>query len=593
MAANPLTLHDGAPAITAVRRVALVGLPGSGKSAVGAALARRLGWRHVDTDALVERKAGMSVAEVFAAEGEAGFRKRELAALSEAVTGPEPVVVSCGGGLAAQPAAGALLFDSAWVVWLDAGDSVLLRRLGDAADRPLLRADPVTALAALRAERAAAHGRAHLRVDVDDWDVEEVVDAVVDGLAGARVPRDRPAAAPASSTAEAAGAASSSGEAVRRSPAPGSRKSSFPLQEAVAAKALRVDLGSRSYGVTVGAGILPTVLDSIPDGATRVALVADRAVLDTARALATLLRPSLRVTVTPITGGEPAKTWAGAGRLLNRLASLSLDRGDCVVALGGGTVGDLAGFAAAAYQRGIAVVQVPTTLLAMVDSAIGGKTGVNLPRGKNLAGFFWQPRAVVCDVDVLRTVPERDWRAAFAEILKYAMIAGPDLRATVDAHLDALLARDPQALIPVIGRCCEIKAEVVSGDERESGRRAILNYGHTAGHALETVTGHGDTLVHGEAVAIGMRVAGALSVTLNGCPPDDVRWQDSVLRRCGLGAVPSGIDARRVVEATRADKKSRAGAVRWVLLDRLGAASFGHPVPEDAVLDALAAVARA
>jgi shikimate kinase/3-dehydroquinate synthase len=545
-------LDQGAavPQVTAVRRVALVGLPGSGKSAVGAALARRLRWRHVDTDALVEQRAGRGISELFAAEGETGFRARELAALQEALDGEQPVVLSCGGGLAAQPGAGALLFDSAWVVWLDAGDTVLLRRLGDAADRPLLRADPVTALRRLREERAAAHSRAHLRVDVDDWDVEGVVDAVVDALSGARL----------------SAAAPRDGE-------------------------LRVELGARGYDVVVRAGAVDAVADLVPRGATQVAVVADAAVPVAASHIAALLRArGLRATVVPLQGGEQVKTWASAGRLVNRLAALGLDRGDCVVAVGGGTVGDLAGFAAATYQRGIAVIQVPTTLLAMVDSAIGGKTGVNLPRGKNLAGAFWQPRAVVCDVELLGTVPERDWRAAFAEIVKYSMIAAADLRGVLDAHLDALLARDRDALVPVIARCCEVKAAVVSDDERESGRRAILNYGHTVGHALETVTGH--SLVHGEAVAAGMRVAGLLSVQLRDCPPEDVEWQDGTLRRCRLGAVPAGVDASAVVAATRADKKSRAGTVRWVLLDRLGAASFGHAVPEAQVLAAISQVAQ-
>jgi 3-dehydroquinate synthase len=264
------------------------------------------------------------------------------------------------------------------------------------------------------------------------------------------------------------------------------------------------------------------------------------------------------------------------------------------VAVGGGTIGDVAGFAAASYQRGIAVIQVPTTLLAMVDSAIGGKTGVNLRQGKNLAGAFWQPRAVVCDVDVLDTVPARDWRAAWAEVVKYSMIAAADLRAVLDDGLEAMLQRrDTAALIPLIARCCEVKAQVVAGDEREAGRRAILNYGHTVGHALETVTGHGDALVHGEAVACGMRVAGRLSVELRGCPAGDVRWQDDVLRRCGLGAVPQGLDPERVIAATRADKKSRAGAVRWVLLERMGEASFGHLVPEEAAVEALREVQAA
>jgi 3-dehydroquinate synthase len=491
---------------------------------------------------------------VFAEEGEEGFRARELAALREALSGSEALVLSCGGGLAAQPGAGALLFDAAWVVWLDAGDTVLLRRLGDAADRPLLRDDPVAALQRLRAERAAAHARAHLRVDVDDWDVEGVVDALVDALSGARLSRG----------------------------------------DGGARASIRLELGGRSHEVLVRAGALDSgVIAALPHRVAKIAVVADRAVIEPARRLVADLRShGVETALIPLRGGEPLKTWPSAGRLLNRLAALALDRGDCLVAMGGGTVGDLAGFAAATYQRGIPVIQVPTTLLAMVDSAIGGKTGVNLPAGKNLAGAFWQPRAVVCDVDLLGTVPERDWRAAFAEIVKYSMIAAADLRPVLDAHLDALLRRDREALVPVIARCCEIKAAVVSDDEREAGRRAILNYGHTVGHALETVTGHGETLVHGEAVAIGMRVAGRLSVELRGCPPEDVAWQDETLRRCGLGAMPPGVDAQRVVEATRADKKSRAGAVRWVLVDRLGSASFGHLVPEDAVLGAISQVGQ-
>jgi 3-dehydroquinate synthase len=563
-------------------RVALVGLPGSGKSAVGAALARRLGWRHVDTDARIAETAGADITRIFAREGEAGFRRRELDALRDALSGADPVVLSCGGGLAAQAEAGALLFRRAWVVWLDAADTVLLRRLGDAADRPLLRDHPATALRRLRADRAAAHARAHLRIDVDDWDVEEVVDAVVDALSGARLESaaDAPSSRSATSSSR-AHSASRSGTEVPPSP-----------RAAVNARQIPVDLGPRSYTVTVDSGAGTTtnaILTAIPPSATRIAIITDRAVAATARHIARALRNHGYETPRPITltGGEHIKTWSHAGRLVTRLAARNLARGDCVVAIGGGTVGDLAGFAAAAYQRGIAVIQVPTTLLAMVDSAIGGKTGVNLPQGKNLAGAFWQPDAVVCDVDTLRTVPERDWRAAFAEIVKYSMIAAADLRATLDGTLAALLARDAEALVPVIARCCEIKAQVVAGDEREGGRRAILNYGHTVGHALETVTGHGDTLVHGEAVAVGMRVAGLLSVRLRGCPADDVRWQDDVLRRCGLGSAPGGIDADAVVAATRADKKSRAGSVRWVLLERLGEASFGHLVPEAAAAAAL------
>jgi 3-dehydroquinate synthase len=296
--------------------------------------------------------------------------------------------------------------------------------------------------------------------------------------------------------------------------------------------------------------------------------------------------------VIALPGGEPVKSWATAGRVVARLAKLRLERDDAVVAVGGGSIGDLAGFCAATYLRGIACLQVPTTLLAMVDSGLGGKTGVNLPSGKNLAGAFWQPRAVICDLDALATLGDRDYRSAFSEVVKYSMVADASLSDVIDRGIEALLARDLDTLVAVIERCCAAKAAVVAADEREAGRRAILNYGHTVGHALETATQFSDALHHGEAVACGMRVAGALSVRVLGCPAEHVKWQNAVLARCGLGRAPRiGIDA--VLEATGADKKARSGTVRWVLIEHRGQASFGHIVPEAAVREALLEVIEA
>jgi shikimate kinase/3-dehydroquinate synthase len=542
----------------AAQRIALVGLPGTGKSSVARTLARRRGWRLADLDATVEARSGQSLSAVFATEGEAGFRRREAEALEEALAADGPVVVACGGGIVGTPAARRRLAAACTVVWLDGSDGELLAHLGAAGGRPLLAADPPSRLAALRAARQPLYAEiAQLRVDVGGGDVEDVADRVEDAVAGARLPPDRPTPAPS---------------------VPG------------ASGGVRVDLGERSYPVLIGAGCIADLAGLLPPGSRRVAVVTDRAVLGTGRRVLAGVRGTGRHgRIVALRGGERLKTWAGAGRLVTELARLRLERGDCVVAVGGGTVGDVAGFAAATYLRGIAVVHVPTTLMAMVDSAVGGKTGVNLARGKNLAGAFWQPRGVVCDLDVLRTLGARAYRAAFAEIVKYAMILDDDaLRALLEDRLDALLARDPAALAAVVWSCCNLKAAVVAEDERDAGRRAILNYGHTVGHALEAVAGF-EGVLHGEAVAVGMRVAGRLSVVARDCPNSDIEWQDGRLRRCALGEI-AGIDPEALLERTHGDKKASGGTVRWVLLERRGVATPGHVLADEVVRGALGEV---
>jgi 3-dehydroquinate synthetase len=241
---------------------------------------------------------------------------------------------------------------------------------------------------------------------------------------------------------------------------------------------------------------------------------------------------------------------------------------------------------AATYLRGVAWVVVPTTLLAMVDSAVGGKTGVNLRRGKNLAGVFWQPCAVLCDTAVLETLSERAFRSAFAEIVKSSMVGTGELAGLVERRLEAALAREPAAIADVVRGCCGLKAGVVAGDEREGGRRAILNYGHTVGHAVETLTGLGAGLDHGEAVAFGMRVAGALSVMEAGCPAKDVAHQDALLDTCGLTQRPR-LAAHEIAEQLAGDKKARGGVARWVLLRRRGEPVTGIVAEPDKVLAAL------
>jgi 3-dehydroquinate synthase len=351
--------------------------------------------------------------------------------------------------------------------------------------------------------------------------------------------------------------------------------------------AITVDAADRRYCVEVRPGAIDDLTMYVPGDATTVAIVADRMVAEaTDRAVASLRSTGISTTVIQVSGGERLKTWAAAGSLLERLAAAGLRRNDGIVAIGGGTVGDLAGFGAATYLRGIAWVNVPTTLLAMVDSAIGGKTGVNLARGKNLAGAFWQPQAVVCDPELLASQDDRSYRSALAEIIKYAMIADPRLLSALDTSLDDVIGREQGVLTRTIRESCAIKARFVSFDERETGMRALLNYGHTIGHALEAAVGFGERLLHGEAVALGMRAAGLLSVRELGCPVEDIAWQDEMIARCGLGTSPVA-DPDRVLEHMGADKKHAGGNLGWVLLESRGHPRSGQHVPELSVREAL------
>ncbi|HYL71832.1 MAG TPA: 3-dehydroquinate synthase [Candidatus Dormibacteraeota bacterium] len=524
--------------MTGTDRIALVGLPGSGKSTVGARLAARLGWPCVDLDERVEADQGRSVAAIFAADGEAAFRRYEHRALLQALSEGGPAVLACGGGLMAQDGARHALLEHTKVVWLDAPDAVLLARLTNGSARPLLGDNPAVSLARLRDERTHAYEQAPLRILAT-----EPLEAVVERIASA------------------------TGVGIDR------------------------HLGSPGWTVEVSSGALAAVGKHLPAGATRVALIADRCVPDAAQQVADMLTSrGTDVVHIAVAGGEALKTWDVAGDVLSRLAQGRLRRGDCVLALGGGTVGDLAGFVAATYLRGIAWVNVPTTLLAMVDSAVGGKTGVNLPQGKNLAGAFWQPLAVVADTSLLAQLPERAYRSALGEVVKYAMIGTQDMATFVENKLEDVIARDTSTLEELVARCMTAKAAVVQEDPREKGPRQALNYGHTVAHALEAVTGFDDdVLTHGEAVATGMRAAGRLSARTLGCPDADIAWQDALLDRCGFGAAPPA-DTETVIARLGHDKKATAVGVGWVLLQRRGQPRLGQRVDDAAVREAVSEV---
>ena len=351
-----------------------------------------------------------------------------------------------------------------------------------------------------------------------------------------------------------------------------------------AARMLRVQLGERAYPLLIGPGLLrrPTLWASAVRG-RHVLVVTDRNVA--AHWLAPVLEAlaGREVATEVLPPGEQEKSLARLGSLLDRLAALGASRDATVLALGGGVVGDLAGFAAACWMRGIAFVQLPTTLLAMVDSSVGGKTAVNLPAGKNLVGAFHQPAAVVADTDTLSTLPQRELAAGLAEVVKYAAIADKAFMDWLERHADALVARDPDRLAEAIETSCRHKAAIVARDETEQGERALLNFGHTFGHAIEGVAGYGN-LLHGEAVAIGMVLAARLSVSLDRAPAADTERLAALLARLGLPiALPAQLDPDALLAAMRLDKKAVSGRLRLVLWQGAGRADIVDGVEDGAI----------
>ncbi|WP_225781183.1 3-dehydroquinate synthase [Xenophilus sp. Marseille-Q4582] len=357
----------------------------------------------------------------------------------------------------------------------------------------------------------------------------------------------------------------------------------------LAVSSLHIDLGERSYPILIGSGVLadPASYAGLPAAST--ALVVSNTVVAPlyAQALVQALQGRFKaVHVLELPDGEAHKDWPTLNRIFDQLLSRGADRKTVLFALGGGVVGDMTGFAAASYMRGVPFVQVPTTLLAQVDSSVGGKTAINHPLGKNMIGAFYQPQRVLCDLDTLRTLPQREVAAGLAEVIKYGPIADMAFFDWIEANIDALVAREPAALAHAVRRSCEIKAAVVGQDEREAGLRAILNFGHTFGHAIEAGLGYGEWL-HGEAVGCGMVMAIRLSQRLGGV---DAAFAERLVRlvaRAGLPTRGPALGAERYLELMRVDKKSEGGEIRFVLIDRPGSAVM-RAAPDALVREVLA-----
>ena len=345
-----------------------------------------------------------------------------------------------------------------------------------------------------------------------------------------------------------------------------------------------IALDERSYDIHIGPALLdePASWQGLPKAAAAVVVSNDVvAPLYLERLRCQLLKHYKRVDSVVLPDGEQHKDWASLNHICDHLLAQACDRKTVLFALGGGVIGDMTGFAAAIYMRGVPFVQVPTTLLAQVDSSVGGKTAINHPLGKNMIGAFYQPLRVVADLSTLDTLPQREYASGLAEVIKYGPIADAEFLTWIELNIDALVARDKAALAHAVKRSCEIKAWVVGQDEREQGLRAILNFGHTFGHAIETGLGYGEWL-HGEAVGCGMVLAADLSVRAGLMPADFVERIRHLVERAGLPTVAPKLGLQRYLELMRVDKKSEGGAIRFVLIEALGRAGM-HSVADELV----------
>lgn len=511
-------------------------MPGAGKSSIGRRLAARFGLPFRDADTEIEQAAGIPISEIFARYGEAHFREGERRVISRLLQSGEPIVLATGGGAYVDPRSRAAIREAgATTLWLKCRLSTLMRRVAGRDHRPMfVDQDPREVLERLMAARHPAYAEADVTLLCTDEHPDVTTRRVAEALAAHRPP-----------------------------------------------ERLRVELSRNAYDIVIGEGVLKRAGAEMAQRleGRRVVIVSDQAV-------APLHLPTLRESLADagfaiageflVPPGEASKCFAQFERLVDGILSAKADRRLAVIALGGGVVGDLAGFAAAAVLRGLPFVQCPTTLLAQVDSSVGGKTGINTSHGKNLLGAFHQPKLVLADTATLRTLPPRELRAGWAEVAKHGLLQGP-LWEWCEAEGPRAMQGDADALAHAVLESCKLKSAVVVEDEFEmkpEGGRALLNLGHTFGHALEAECGYGGELLHGEAVAIGLGLATELSARLGLCSQEMPGRVREHLREVGLpnriAALPRGFSVERLIARMRADKKARDGAMRFVLLRAAG-----------------------
>ncbi len=545
------------------RAIVLVGLMGCGKSSVGKRLASRLGLPFVDADEEIERAAAKSINEIFEDHGEAHFRDGERRVIARLLANG-PQIMATGGGAFMHPETRQKIRDGAISIWLRADLAVLMRRVSKRDTRPLLRhGNPETTMRNLIDIRYPVYAQADLTVESRDEPHDVIVTEIINRLVKMNV-TDPVVVAPDKSLGE--------------------------------HRTVGVQLASRSYSVLIGAGLLAHAgaLIKAQLGQVKCCIVTDETVArhHLAALEASLSSEGLHAGSIILKPGEGTKSFRELGPLCERLLEVGLERGDVVVPFGGGVIGDLAGFAAGILRRGVRFVQIPTTLLAQVDSSVGGKTGINTPQGKNLVGVFHQPSLVIADTSVLSTLSPRELRAGYAEVAKYGLLGDAAFFSWLEVHWPAILGNNAQPLTDAIETSVKAKAAIVARDETETGDRALLNLGHTFGHALEAWTGYSDRLLHGEGVAIGMCQAFRLSEQLGLTPTGTADRVTNHLKAVGLPTriadIPGGpntvtANADDLLRLMAQDKKVLRGQMTFILARDIGQAFITRDVPPDTV----------
>jgi shikimate kinase/3-dehydroquinate synthase len=561
------------------RSIVLVGFMGSGKTSTGRRLAQRLGLRFVDADAEIELAAGMTIAEIFARHGEPSFRdgeRRVMARLLE--VGPR--VIATGGGAFLHEETRARIAARGLSVWLKADPDVLWRRVRKRSHRPLLHSpDPETTLRTLLEQRYPLYARADVTVVSRDGPHELAVEDVIAAIEFfLRFSPELPPPGPLRDAADAALAPAAPPEPV--------------VEFMFEAARVEVALGARSYDILIGPGLIARAGAHIqklaPGAACAIVTDANVAGIHLAALKKSLDEAEIRHSAIVVAAGESSKSYAAFAEVCDAIIAAKLERGDLVIALGGGVIGDLAGFAASAVRRGMRFAQIPTTLLAQVDSSVGGKTGINSGHGKNLVGAFHQPSLVLADADVLETLPPREFRAGYAEVVKYGLIGDAGFFGWLEMNWRGVFSGGVDR-IHAIATSCKAKAAIVARDELERGDRALLNLGHTFGHALERINQYdGARLVHGEAVAIGMAAAFRFSARLGLCPRADADRVEAHLVAVGLPVriadiAGLAVSANEVIDAMQQDKKVERGALTFILARAIGACFVAKAVGSDEV----------
>ena len=535
---------------------------GAGKTTIGRILARKLGLRFIDSDHEIEARTGASIPWIFEIEGEASFRRREAEVIRD-LTALQGVVLATGGGAILNPDSRELLKVRGTVIYLRASVNSILARTAHDKNRPLLQtADPRKKLEELMGQREPLYEQlAHMVIDTGRPNVQSMVHTILNQL-----------------------------DALACQAAPNCVTQAQPSMTEQTTILLNVDLGERSYPISIGPSLLAAgALLARHVAGNKVAIVTNTTVapLYLAGVSAALKAHGKEVIEIILPDGEEHKTWASLMLVFDALLAAKADRKTTLLALGGGVIGDLTGYAAASYMRGVDFIQVPTTLLSQVDSSVGGKTGINHPMGKNMIGAFYQPRVVIADTSTLETLPDRELSAGLAEVIKHGAIIDAQFFDWIEANIGLLMARDKGALAYAIARSCEIKADVVRQDEREGGLRAILNFGHTFGHAIENGLGYGIWL-HGEAVGCGMVMAADLSHRMGLVDADTVARVRKLVDAAGLPTVAPDLGTERWLELMEVDKKNEGGAIKFILLKPLGSPSISN-APQELLLATLAA----